>query len=111
MQFVQNNSGNNRASSSLPSNTIPNPRNEARAITTRSGISYDGPLPPMPPPYVNPDNEVGKETEATTDKVQPSCSQSTAHIQPPVGKNKEKVQNKEKEKAKEKVQIDEQVVA
>ncbi|GKA98879.1 hypothetical protein Tco_0826816 [Tanacetum coccineum] len=42
------------------------------AITTRSGLAYDGPLPPMPPPYVNPDNEDGKETE-------------------------EKVQNKEKE--------------
>ncbi|GJY70734.1 hypothetical protein Tco_0474437 [Tanacetum coccineum] len=31
------------SSSSLPSNTIPNPRNEAKAITTRSGVSYDGP--------------------------------------------------------------------
>ncbi|GJT48525.1 hypothetical protein Tco_0974682 [Tanacetum coccineum] len=31
------------SSSSLPRNTIPNPRNEAKAITTRSGISYDGP--------------------------------------------------------------------
>ncbi|GJX90728.1 ribonuclease H-like domain-containing protein [Tanacetum coccineum] len=34
------------SSSSLPSNTIPNPRNEAKAITTRSGVSYDG--PPIP---------------------------------------------------------------
>ncbi|GJR60169.1 reverse transcriptase domain-containing protein [Tanacetum coccineum] len=31
------------SSNSLPSNTIPNPRNEAKAITTRSGVSYDGP--------------------------------------------------------------------
>ncbi|GJS18375.1 reverse transcriptase domain-containing protein, partial [Tanacetum coccineum] len=38
------------SSSSLPSNTIPNPRNEAKAITTRSGVSYDG--PPIPPPMV-----------------------------------------------------------
>nr|GFA43283.1 hypothetical protein [Tanacetum cinerariifolium] len=44
MNFMQN-LHNNKAlsSSSLPSNTIPNPRNEAKAITTRSGISYDGP--------------------------------------------------------------------
>nr|GEU49786.1 reverse transcriptase domain-containing protein [Tanacetum cinerariifolium] len=44
MSFMQN-LHNNKASSSssLPSNTIPNPRNEAKAITTRSGISYDGP--------------------------------------------------------------------
>ncbi|GJQ99920.1 hypothetical protein Tco_0522905 [Tanacetum coccineum] len=38
------------SSSTLPSNTIPNPRNEAKAITTRSGVSYDG--PPIPPPVV-----------------------------------------------------------
>nr|GEV40884.1 ribonuclease H-like domain-containing protein [Tanacetum cinerariifolium] len=38
MSFMQN-FNNNKASSlsSLPSNTIPNPRNEAKAITTRSG--------------------------------------------------------------------------
>ncbi|GJS82102.1 reverse transcriptase domain-containing protein [Tanacetum coccineum] len=62
MSFMQNNgnNGNNHASTSgtLPSNTIPNPRNEVRAITTRSGLAYDGPLPPMPPPFVNPDNVV-----------------------------------------------------
>ncbi|GJX40179.1 reverse transcriptase domain-containing protein [Tanacetum coccineum] len=74
--------GNNNASGSgtLPSNTIPNPRSEVKAITTRSGLAYDGPLPPMPPPYVNPDNEDGKETEVTKDKVLPS----TKDIQPPV---------------------------
>ncbi|GJU30524.1 hypothetical protein Tco_1174113 [Tanacetum coccineum] len=38
------------SSSSLPSNTIPNPRNEAKAITTCSGVSYDG--PPIPPSVV-----------------------------------------------------------
>nr|GEV07233.1 reverse transcriptase domain-containing protein [Tanacetum cinerariifolium] len=43
--FVQ---GNPSSSSSLPSNTIPNPRNEAKSITTQSGISYDGPLIPTP---------------------------------------------------------------
>ncbi|GKF88117.1 hypothetical protein Tco_0258994 [Tanacetum coccineum] len=76
MQNSGNNRGSNHASTAsgsgtLPSNTITNPRCEARAITTRSGLSYT-PVPPMPPPYVNPDNE---------DVVQ----------------IKEKVQNKEKE--------------
>nr|GEY22501.1 hypothetical protein [Tanacetum cinerariifolium] len=56
--FVQ---GNPSSSSSLPSNTIPNPKNEAKAITTQSGISYDG--PPIPPPVVE------KEPEATKDTV------------------------------------------
>nr|GFA57994.1 hypothetical protein [Tanacetum cinerariifolium] len=68
------------SSISLPSNTIPNPRNKAKAITTRSGISYDGPL--IPPPVVE------KESEATKDTELPS----TKNIQPP------SVQVHEKEK-------------
>ncbi|GKG12093.1 hypothetical protein Tco_0346330, partial [Tanacetum coccineum] len=59
------------SSSSLPSNTIPNPRNEAKAITNRSGVSYDG--PPIPPPVVEKENEVTKDTELP----------STGDIQPP----------------------------
>ncbi|GJT14556.1 reverse transcriptase domain-containing protein [Tanacetum coccineum] len=52
LSFMQNYHTNqaSSSSSSLPSNTIPNPRNEAKAITTRSGASYDG--PPIPPPVV-----------------------------------------------------------
>ncbi|GJW09729.1 hypothetical protein Tco_1575556 [Tanacetum coccineum] len=92
--------GNNNASGSgtLPSNTIPNPRNEVKAITTRSGVVLDGPLPPMPPPYVNPDNEKAKETEVTKDKVQPKSSQSTANVQPRVdhGEGKDKLKDNEK---------------
>nr|GEX53528.1 reverse transcriptase domain-containing protein [Tanacetum cinerariifolium] len=38
------------SSSSLPSNTIPNPKGEAKAITTRNGMSYKE--PPIPPPGV-----------------------------------------------------------
>nr|GEV12581.1 DNA-directed DNA polymerase [Tanacetum cinerariifolium] len=72
MSFMQN-LNNNKASSSssLPSNTIPNPRNKAKAITTRSGISYDG--PPIPQSVVE------KEPEATKDTELPS----TKNIQPP----------------------------
>nr|GEV60593.1 hypothetical protein [Tanacetum cinerariifolium] len=73
MSFMQN-LNNNKASSlsSLPSNTIPNPKNEAKTITTRSGISYNG--PPIPPPVVE------KEPEATKDTELPS----TKNIQPPL---------------------------
>ncbi|GJZ91714.1 hypothetical protein Tco_0663779 [Tanacetum coccineum] len=64
----------------LPSNTITNPRGEVRAITTRSGLSYT-PVPPIPPPLYD-ENEplTEKETEVTKDKVLPS----TKNIQPPV---------------------------
>ncbi|GJT71997.1 reverse transcriptase domain-containing protein [Tanacetum coccineum] len=58
------------SSSSLPSNTIPNPRNEAKAITTRSGASYDG--PPIPPPVVEKESEVIKDTKLpSTEDIQP----------------------------------------
>nr|GFB09801.1 hypothetical protein [Tanacetum cinerariifolium] len=63
---------NNKASSSssLPSNTIPNPRNEAKAITIRSGISYDG--PPIPPLVMEKEPEATKETELpSTENIQP----------------------------------------
>nr|GEX05732.1 reverse transcriptase domain-containing protein [Tanacetum cinerariifolium] len=72
ISFIEN-LHNNKASSlsSLPSNTILNPRSEAKAITTRSGISYDGPR--IPPSVME------KEPEATKDTKLPS----TENIQPP----------------------------
>ncbi|GJR59906.1 reverse transcriptase domain-containing protein [Tanacetum coccineum] len=41
----------NQASTSgtLPSNTIPNPKGEIKAITTRSGVAYEGPSIPTNP--------------------------------------------------------------
>nr|GEY41972.1 DNA-directed DNA polymerase [Tanacetum cinerariifolium] len=57
---------------SLPSNTIPNPKGEAKAITTRSGMSYKE--PPISPPGV----EQQEPTEETTDTKLPS----TKDIQP-----------------------------
>nr|GEV21385.1 reverse transcriptase domain-containing protein [Tanacetum cinerariifolium] len=56
-------------SGSLPSNTVANSRGDLKAITTRSGIAYDGPtIPPTPSPFPK---EVKRETEATKDKVGP----------------------------------------
>nr|GEY86478.1 hypothetical protein [Tanacetum cinerariifolium] len=73
MNFMQNLYNNKpSSSSSLPSNTIPNPKGEAKAITTRSGMSYKE--PPIPPPGV----EQQEPTEETTDTELPS----TKDIQP-----------------------------
>nr|GEV46137.1 reverse transcriptase domain-containing protein [Tanacetum cinerariifolium] len=75
MNFTQNLYNNKpSSSSSLPSNTIPNPKGEAKAITTRSGMSYKE--PPIPPPGV----EEQEPTEETTDTELPS----TKDIQPPL---------------------------
>nr|GFB60045.1 reverse transcriptase domain-containing protein [Tanacetum cinerariifolium] len=52
MTFMQNLYNNkSSSSSSLPSNTIPNSKGEAKDITTRSGMSYKE--PPIPPPGVD----------------------------------------------------------
>nr|GEW01859.1 reverse transcriptase domain-containing protein [Tanacetum cinerariifolium] len=74
MNFMQNLYNNKpSSSSSLPSNTIPNPKGEAKAITTRSGMSYKE--PPIPPPGV----EQQESTEETKDTELPSIED----IQPP----------------------------
>ncbi|GKE72253.1 reverse transcriptase domain-containing protein, partial [Tanacetum coccineum] len=67
-------------SGTLLSNTIPNPKGEMKAITTRSGVAYEGPSIPNP----SPKKVVERETEETTDKEQTNFQGSTAHIQPPV---------------------------
>nr|GEU61601.1 hypothetical protein [Tanacetum cinerariifolium] len=39
----------------IPSNTVANPRGEVKAITTQSGVTYDGPtIPPTPSPLSKP---------------------------------------------------------
>ncbi|GJX61363.1 reverse transcriptase domain-containing protein [Tanacetum coccineum] len=77
----QNSSG----SGSLPSNTVANPRGNVKAITTRSGVTYDGPtIPPTPSPFPK---EVERKTEATKDKVQNTSLRSTTHVQPPIIQN------------------------
>nr|GEW07334.1 reverse transcriptase domain-containing protein [Tanacetum cinerariifolium] len=50
-------------SGSLPSNTIANPKGELKAIITQNGIVLDGPSIPIPPPFINPEeDERVKET-------------------------------------------------
>ncbi|GJW32669.1 reverse transcriptase domain-containing protein [Tanacetum coccineum] len=73
----------NQASTSgtLPSNTIPNPKGEMKAITTRSGVAYEGPSIPTNPSLKK---VVERETEEITDKEQINFQGSTAQIPPPV---------------------------
>nr|GEX33790.1 hypothetical protein [Tanacetum cinerariifolium] len=72
----QNTNNKPSSSSSLPSNTIPNPKGEAKAITTSSGMSYKE--PPIPPPGVE-QQESTEETKDTklpiTEDIQPSSVQ------------------------------------
>nr|GEW44184.1 putative reverse transcriptase domain-containing protein [Tanacetum cinerariifolium] len=57
------------------------PKGKMKAITTQSGVVYEGPSIPNNP---LPKKVVKRETEETTDKEQTNFQGSTAHIQPPV---------------------------
>nr|GEY77505.1 reverse transcriptase domain-containing protein [Tanacetum cinerariifolium] len=72
------------SSSSLPSNTIPNPKGEAKAITTRSGMSYKE--PPIPPTGVNQQKpvEVTKDTEPqNSENIHPPTVQAEVQVDKP----------------------------
>nr|GEU99548.1 reverse transcriptase domain-containing protein [Tanacetum cinerariifolium] len=71
----------NRPSTSgtLPSNTIPNPKGEMKAVTTRSGLAYEGPSIPTESPLEKVDEQNTKEI---LDKEHSNSSGSTAQVQP-----------------------------
>nr|GFA25505.1 reverse transcriptase domain-containing protein [Tanacetum cinerariifolium] len=71
-------------SSSLPSNTIPNPKGEAKAITTRSGMSYKE--PPIPPSGVNRQEPADVTTDTETpnsDDIHPPTVQVEVQVDKP----------------------------
>nr|GEZ71226.1 reverse transcriptase domain-containing protein [Tanacetum cinerariifolium] len=79
-KFVNSNSVSTSSSGTLPSNTIANPRSDLKAITTQSGVSYDGPQ--IPPPLSFFPKVVENKPEATKDTVNPTNNGSTEDVQP-----------------------------
>nr|GFB02565.1 reverse transcriptase domain-containing protein [Tanacetum cinerariifolium] len=76
--LLQLNTASTSSSGTLLSNTIANPKSDLKAITTRSGVSYDGPL--IPPSMVENAHEATKDTvipinNGTTDDIQPQLSE------------------------------------
>nr|GEV82586.1 retrovirus-related Pol polyprotein from transposon 17.6 [Tanacetum cinerariifolium] len=71
-KFVNSNSASTSSSGTLPSNTIANPKSDLNDITTRSGVSYDGP-------------------EATKDTVNPTNNGNTEDVQPQAVQSKSSV--------------------
>ncbi|GJW44621.1 reverse transcriptase domain-containing protein [Tanacetum coccineum] len=65
---------------SLPSNTVANPKDELKAITTRSGLVLDGPTIPMPPPFINPEED--ERVEETL--MDPEHGEYTIKVPPPL---------------------------
>nr|GEV55231.1 reverse transcriptase domain-containing protein [Tanacetum cinerariifolium] len=73
-KFVNSISASTSNSGTLPSNAIANPKSDLKPITTRSGVSYDG---PQIPPLV-----VENEPEVTKDTVNPTNNEKTEDVQP-----------------------------
>nr|GEV71681.1 reverse transcriptase domain-containing protein [Tanacetum cinerariifolium] len=73
-----------QGSGTLPGNTVTNPKEDLKGITTRSGVAYQGPTTPTP-------SQVAKQgTEVTKDQVQTSNLQSTTPVQPTVTQSEPK---------------------
>nr|GFB59907.1 hypothetical protein [Tanacetum cinerariifolium] len=85
MQFMQNLYNKpSTSSSSLPSNTILNPKGEAKAITTRSGMSYKE--PPIPPMGVNQQEPIEATTDTepqNSDDIHPPTVQAEVQVDKP----------------------------
>ncbi|GKC98223.1 hypothetical protein Tco_1168498 [Tanacetum coccineum] len=87
--YFQMNKPSGLSSGPLPSNIVTNLKGDLKAITTQSGVSYDGPL--IPPIFSPSPKVVEKEPEVTKDpvhssaeKVQPSDVQPQAPTSKPV---------------------------
>nr|GEX62397.1 reverse transcriptase domain-containing protein [Tanacetum cinerariifolium] len=68
-------------SDTLSSNIVPNPKGEMKAVTTRSGLAYEGPSIPTESSLKKVDEQ---NTEEILDKEHSNSSGSTTQIQPPV---------------------------
>nr|GEV27182.1 hypothetical protein [Tanacetum cinerariifolium] len=77
-KFISSNMASSSGSGTLLGNTVTNPKEDLKGITTRNGVAYKGPTIPTPSKVVK------QGVEATKDPVQTTSPQSTAHVQPPV---------------------------
>nr|GFB42543.1 reverse transcriptase domain-containing protein [Tanacetum cinerariifolium] len=72
-KLVSANAASSSGSGTLPGDTITNPKEDLKGITTQSGVAYQGPKAPSP-------SKQG--TKVTKDQVQNPSSQNTAPVQP-----------------------------
>nr|GEW68591.1 reverse transcriptase domain-containing protein [Tanacetum cinerariifolium] len=89
-QFMKMNTASSAGSRTLPGNTITNPKEDLKGITTRSGTAYQGPT--IPTTSSSP-SVVERETEVTKDTVPPTYNGSTKDVQPPIVQTEAPIQN------------------
>nr|GEZ89225.1 reverse transcriptase domain-containing protein [Tanacetum cinerariifolium] len=78
-QFMKMNTSSSSGSGTLPSNTITNPKEDLKGITTRSGNASKGPTIPT---TSSPPKVVECETKVTKDTMPPTNNGSTKDVQP-----------------------------
>nr|GEW20664.1 reverse transcriptase domain-containing protein [Tanacetum cinerariifolium] len=81
-QFMKMNTASSSGSGTLLSNTITNPKEDLKGITTRSGNAYQGPT--IPTTSSSLPQAVERETEVTKEAVHPINNGSIKDVQPPV---------------------------
>nr|GEW41190.1 reverse transcriptase domain-containing protein [Tanacetum cinerariifolium] len=79
-QFMKMNTALSSGSGTLSGNTITNPKEDLKGITTRRGTAYLGPTIPITSSSL----VVERKTEETKDTVHPANNRSTEDVQPPV---------------------------
>ncbi|GJZ99084.1 reverse transcriptase domain-containing protein [Tanacetum coccineum] len=78
-KFVTSNTAS--TSGTLPSNTVTNPKEDLKGITTRSGVAYKGPTIPI---TSSSPKVIERDTEVTKDTMHPTNNGSTEDVPPPV---------------------------
>nr|GEZ23411.1 reverse transcriptase domain-containing protein [Tanacetum cinerariifolium] len=81
-QFMKMNTASSSGLGTLPGNTITNPKEDLKGITTRRRNAYQGPT--IPTTSSSLPKVVEYETEVTKDTVPPTNNRSTKDVQPPV---------------------------
>nr|GFA16984.1 hypothetical protein [Tanacetum cinerariifolium] len=77
-QFMKMNMASSSGLGTLPGNTITNPKEDMKGITTRSGIAYQGPMIPTTssslPPVVERETKATKDTPVVAPIIEPVAS-------------------------------------
>ncbi|GJR44829.1 reverse transcriptase domain-containing protein [Tanacetum coccineum] len=81
-KFVTSNTASTSGSGTLPGNTVTNPKEDLKGITTRSGVAYQGPA--IPSTSSSSPKVMNRDTEVTKDTMLPTNNGSTEDVQPPV---------------------------
>nr|GEW31957.1 reverse transcriptase domain-containing protein [Tanacetum cinerariifolium] len=93
LKFMKMNTTSSSGSGTLTGNTITNPKEELKGITTRSGTAYQGPTIPTTSSSLSPVLE--HETKATKKMVHPTNNGSIQDVQPLVIQTESLILNSE----------------